>query len=68
MRDEYDFSKAIRNPWKVKPQVKRVRLDEQTAAYFEEEAQRSGIPFDKLVNLYLKDCAEKKKKIKVSWE
>lgn len=58
MRDEYDFSEAKRNPYarRVKRQV-TIRLDESTIGYFKELAEETGIPYQTLINLYLRDCA-----------
>lgn len=58
MRQEYDFSNARRNPY-AKRSRRRVtlRLDERTFAYFKELAEKSGIPYQTLINPYLRDCA-----------
>ncbi len=68
MRKEYDFSKARRNPY-VKPLKKSVtiRLDETTIGYFKNLAQETGIPYQTLINLYLRDCAESKRKLSMEW-
>ena len=58
MRKEYDFSKGRRNPYaaRLKRQV-TIRLDERTIKYFKALAEESGIPYQTLINLYLRDCA-----------
>ena len=63
MRKEYDFSKSIKNPYlnKAKKQV-TIRLDEDTIAYFKALAEEKGIPYQSLINLYLRECAESVKK------
>jgi len=59
MRDNYDFSKSIPNPYteKLKKQI-TLRLDEGTVRYFEELAEKKGISYQSLINLYLKECAD----------
>lgn len=69
MRDEYDFSDAKRNPYarRVKRQV-TIRLDESTIRYFKELAEETGIPYQTLINLYLRDCASSGRKLALEWE
>ena len=64
MRDNYDFSKAKRNPYAkhLKRQV-TIRLDRDTLAYFRSLAAQSGVPYQTLINLYLRDCATSGKKL-----
>jgi predicted DNA binding CopG/RHH family protein len=68
MRKSYDFSKARRNPYarRLKRQV-TIRLDEETIAYFTTLASETGIPYQTLINLYLRDCASSKKKLALNW-
>jgi uncharacterized protein (DUF4415 family) len=68
MRKEYDFSKARRNPYarRLKRQV-TIRLDEQTIDYFNKLAGETGIPYQTLINLYLRDCAASGKKLSMAW-
>ena len=68
MRDEYDFSKARKNPYaaRIKKQV-TINLDEQSIEYFKEMAAESGIPYQTLINLYLIDCAQNKRKLQMNW-
>ncbi len=68
MRDDYDFSKSIKNPYakRMKKQI-TIRLDENTIDYFKNLAEEKGIPYQSLINLYLRDCAETHKKLKVKW-
>lgn len=58
MRREYDFSKGRRNPYakRLKKSV-TIRLGEPTIEYFKELATDTGIPYQTLINLYLRDCA-----------
>jgi predicted DNA binding CopG/RHH family protein len=68
MRKEYDFSKARRNPYarRLKRQV-TIRLDQQTIEYFNKLAVETGIPYQTLINLYLRDCATNGKKLSLNW-
>ena len=68
MRKEYDFSKARRNPYakRLKKQI-TIRPDEPTIAYFKQVAAASGIPYQTLINLYLRDCAHKGRKLSMEW-
>lgn len=68
MREEYDFSNGTKNPYaaKLKKQI-TINLDVDTITYFKNQAAHSGIPYQTLINLYLKDCAENKKELKISW-
>jgi len=69
MRKEYDFSKARRNPYSnlLKKQV-TIRLDEGTVKYFKELAKGAGIPYQTLINLYLRDCAASRRKLTMEWK
>ncbi len=68
MRKQYDFSKARRNPYakRLKKSV-TIRLDEATIAYFKELADDTGIPYQTLINLYLRDCAAHGRKLSMQW-
>lgn len=69
MRKEYDFSKAKKNPYAslLKKQV-TIRLDEATVKYFKELAAGAGIPYQTLINLYLRDCAASGRKLSMQWK
>lgn len=68
MRKEYDFSKAKKNPYasRLKRQI-TIRLDEPTIGYFKELAEETGIPYQTLINLYLRECAANRKKLSLKW-
>lgn len=68
MRDNYDFSKSVKNPYakRLKKQI-TIRIDEDTIQYFKDLAEEKGIPYQSLINLYLRDCAESHRKPKVKW-
>jgi uncharacterized protein (DUF4415 family) len=69
MRKRYDFSKARRNPYakRLKRQL-TIRLDEDTLAYFRELAEETGIPYQTLINFYLRECAVEKKRPSMRWK
>jgi predicted DNA binding CopG/RHH family protein len=68
MRKEYDFSKAVRNPYArtLKRQI-TIRIEEETVGYFKQLAHASGIPYQSLINLYLKDCVQSHRKPSLKW-
>ena len=68
MKAEYDFSKAKKNPYakRLKRRV-TIRLDGPTVDYFKDLAEETGIPYQTLINLYLRDCAESKKELNLEW-
>lgn len=68
MRKRYDFSKAKRNPYakRLKQQI-TIRLDADTVAYFNRLAEETGIPYQTLINLYLRDCATSRKRLTLQW-
>ena len=68
MRRSIDFSNAKRNPYA--PKLKRaitIRLDVFTIDYFKRLAAETDLPYQTLINLYLKDCANKRRKPEMSW-
>lgn len=68
MRKSYDFSKSIKNPYLKKPKKQlTIRLDEDTIDYFRSLSEDSGIPYQSLINLYLRECASSKKKFTMKW-
>ena len=69
MRKEYDFSKGKRNPYanKLKRQV-TIRLDEPTIEYFKIMADEVGVPYQTLINLYLRDCATTRRRLAMRWK
>ncbi len=67
MKDEYDLSKmkSRPNPYakKLKKQVS-IRLGLDVIDYFKNLAEETGISYQNLINLYLKDCANTHKELK----
>ncbi len=70
MRDHYDFSKmkGRKNPYaKQLKQPVTMRLDRDTVSYFKSMADETGIPYQTLINLYLRDCAANHRKLAMEW-
>ena len=69
MKKEYDFSKAKKNPYAklLKKQI-TIRIEEPTIKYFKDLAEEVGVPYQTLINLYLRDCAQSERKLKVQWK
>ena len=69
MRKEYDFSKAERNPYvkRLKKAV-TIRLEPDVINYFKSLAMETGIPYQNLINLYLRDCAKEGRKLGLTWK
>jgi uncharacterized protein (DUF4415 family) len=68
MRKEYDFSQSRKNPYakQLKRQI-TIRLDTITVDYFKEMADELGMPYQNLINLFLRDCAIQKRRPVVQW-
>jgi len=68
MRKEYDFSQARANPYakRLKRSV-TIRIDEGTIAYFKGLAAETGIPYQTLINSYLRDCATTGRRPAMRW-
>ena len=68
MREEYDFSQSVPNPYvkKLKKQM-TIRLEEDVVDYFKELSEQTQIPYQTLINLYLKDCVKSQRKLSLEW-
>ncbi len=69
MRKEYDFSKARKNPYakRLKKSI-TIRLDEPTVRYFRRLAEEAELPYQSLINLYLRDCAVSNRRPSLVWK
>jgi uncharacterized protein (DUF4415 family) len=69
MKKNYEFTKARRNPYagRLKRQV-TIRLDDQTIQYFKSISDDCGIPYQTLINLYLRECAASGKRLEMNWK
>ena len=71
MREHYNFSKmkGKKNPYtKYLKQPVTMRLDKDSVEYFKTLSEESGIPYQTLINLYLRDCVAHKKKLDMHWK
>jgi uncharacterized DUF497 family protein len=69
MRKQYDFSTSRKNPHAA--QLKKsvtIRLDQDSITYFKSMSEQTGIPYQSLINLYLKECASSGKKLNLAWK
>ena len=68
MREEYDFSKSRKNPYvkQLKRQV-TIRLDTMAVTYFKQMAAELGMPYQNLINLFLRECAIQKRRPTIQW-
>jgi predicted DNA binding CopG/RHH family protein len=70
MKAEYDLSKmkSRKNPYaaKLKKSV-TMRLSEDVIGYFKQMAEEVGVPYQSLINLYLRDCVVQHRKIDIVW-
>lgn len=69
LEKEFDFSKAVKNPYakKMKKTI-TINLDERVITYFKSLAESKGIPYQTLINLYLRDCADTNRQLQLSWQ
>ena len=68
MREEYDFSNAIKNPYaqklKAEKQQITMNMNTSTITYFKDMSARTNIPYQNLINLYLDECVKDRKTLK----
>lgn len=71
MREEYNIKELNprKNPYtnRLKKQV-TMYIDNDAVEYFKKESQKTGLPYQTLINLYLSDCASKKRKLNLTWQ
>ena len=68
MRESYDFSNGVKNPYlsKLKKQI-TIRIDAETIDYFKELSDETGIRYQQLINFFLMDCKKKHMKPNIDW-
>lgn len=70
MKAEYDLSKmkSRKNPYakRLKKQI-TLRLDPEVIEYFKQKSEENGIPYQTLINLYLQDCRNTERELRMSW-
>lgn len=69
MKIEYNFSNAKKNPYtkQLKKQI-TINIDNEAIDYFKRQSESAGIPYQTLINLYLKDCVNNGRQLKISWQ
>jgi predicted DNA binding CopG/RHH family protein len=69
MKKEYNFANAKPNPYaaRLRKQIS-IRLSVDTIEYFKKQAQEAGVPYQKLINMYLSDCAARGIKPVITWK
>jgi uncharacterized protein (DUF4415 family) len=70
MRKEYDFEnmKGRKNPYtkNLKKQI-TIRIGVDIIEYFKNQAEETGVPYQNLINLYLRDCVQSNRKLSLNW-
>jgi predicted DNA binding CopG/RHH family protein len=69
MKKEYSFSKmkAEKNPYASKRKAVGINLSHEVIDYFKKLSEETGVPYQKLIDLYLLDCVRNKKRLKMDW-
>jgi uncharacterized protein (DUF4415 family) len=69
MKKNYDFSNAVKNPYikKLKRQI-TIRMESDVVDYFKTLSIKEDIPYQKLINIYLRDCAIHQKRPVIHWD
>jgi predicted DNA binding CopG/RHH family protein len=69
MKKEYDFSDSVKNPYikKLKKQIS-IRIEKETVEYFKNLALEIDIPYQNLMNMYLRECAQNNFKPNIHWQ
>jgi predicted DNA binding CopG/RHH family protein len=69
MKKQYDFSKLkeVKNPYAGKKKAVGINLSPEVVDYFKKLAAETGLPYQKLIDLYLLDCAKRRRKLSLKW-
>lgn len=69
LEKEFDFSKAVKNPYakELKKQV-TIKISPSVIDYFKAQAEKVGMPYQTLINLYLSDCVSNKRELRMTWQ
>ena len=68
-KKEYDFSKMkeVKNPYPSKKKAMGINLSTEVITYFKRQSEQTGIPYPKLIDLYLIDCVKNRRKLSLKW-
>lgn len=69
MKKEYNFSKLkeLKNTYPSRKKAVGINLSPEVVDYFKKLAAETGVAYQKLIDLYLLDCAKKGKKLQMKW-
>ena len=70
MKEEYDLSKMKSRPNPYAKRLKKqltIRMGIDVIDYFKAMAAQTGIPYQNLINLYLRECVQSKRKLQMKW-
>jgi predicted DNA binding CopG/RHH family protein len=69
MKKENNFSKMkeLKNPYTGRKQAVGINLSPEVVDYFKALADETGLPYQKLIDPYLLDCAKRRKKLRMKW-
>ena len=71
MREEYNISELNprKNPYasRLKKQI-TINIDNEVISYFKDLSEKTGLPYQTLINLYLLDCAKNQRQVQISWK
>jgi predicted DNA binding CopG/RHH family protein len=69
MKKEYEFSKMkeVKNPYPGKKKAVGINLSTEVITYFKRQSETTGIPYQKLIDLYLLDCVKRRRKLFIRW-
>lgn len=59
--------KELKNPYTGKKKAVGINVSPEVVDYFKGLADETGLPYQKLIDLYLVDCAKKRKKLRMKW-
>ena len=59
--------KAKKNPYTLKKKAIGINLSADVIDYFKNLSESTGLPYQTLIDLYLRDCVKTKRKIKFDW-
>jgi uncharacterized protein (DUF4415 family) len=70
MKSEYDLPRMKARPNPCASKLKKpvtMRLSEDVVAYFKLMAVDAGVPYQSLINLYLRDCVTQHRQVQIAW-
>lgn len=71
MLEEYDIDKLNPRPNPYSKELKKqvtIKISPSVIEYFKAQAEKVGMPYQTLINLYLSDCVSNKRELKMTWE